>query len=428
MKLAHRKYIRWDENNMIKTVKLEELASVKGGKRLPKGINLIATPNSHPYIRVRDLNNRRTLELNANFEYVDDETQKSIARYIVERGDIVLSIVGTIGLVAIVGDSLHYANLTENCVKLTQLNGVDRNYLYYFLKSELGQAEIAKGTVGAVQAKLPIKNIQAIDVVLPELEQQKRMASILAAIDDKIELNNKINDNLQQQIQSIFKEWFIDSTNATAWKKGTFSDLAEKTISGDWGKEEPVGNNTEKVYCIRGADIPEVRAGNKGKMPTRYILPKNYAAKKLVAGDIVVEISGGSPTQSTGRSAPISDSLLRRYDCGMVCTNFCKAIKPKQGYSMFIYYYWQYLYDTGVFFKYECGTTGIKNLNIANFMETEEILIPPTNIVKRFDSMCQTIANMIYKNGLENEHLQNLRDALLTKLMSGEIDVSTIQF
>ena len=95
---------------------------------------------------------------------------------------------------------------------------------------------------------------------------------------------------------------------------------------------------------------------------------------------------------------------------------------------MFIYYYWQYLYDTGVFFKYESGTTGIKNLNINNFMETEEILIPPTDIVKRFDSMCQTIANMIYKNGLENEHLHNLRDALLPKLMSGEIDASTIQF
>ena len=181
---------------MTKIVKLEELASVKGGKRLPKGVNLITTKNSHPYIRVRDLNNKHTLELNGDFEYVDDETQKTIARYIVDSGDIVLSIVGTIGLVAIVGDSLHHANLTENCVKLTQLNDVDRDYLYYFLKSELGQAEIAKGTVGAVQAKLPIKNIQAIDVVLPGLERQKKIASILAAIDYKIEVNEKINDNL----------------------------------------------------------------------------------------------------------------------------------------------------------------------------------------------------------------------------------------
>ena len=61
---------------MVKTVKLGELALVKGGKRLPKGVNLITTPNSHPYIRVRDLNNRHTLELNSDFEYVDDETHK----------------------------------------------------------------------------------------------------------------------------------------------------------------------------------------------------------------------------------------------------------------------------------------------------------------------------------------------------------------
>ena len=105
-----------------------------------------------------------------------------------------------------------------------------------------------------------------------------------------------INDNLQQQAQALFKKWFIDNPDAALWQEGTFSDLIEKTISGDWGKDKPSGNNTEMVYCIRGADIPEVRAGNKGKMPIRYILPKNFASKQLVNGDIVVEISGGSPT------------------------------------------------------------------------------------------------------------------------------------
>ena len=110
-------------------------------------------------------------------------------------------------------------------------------------------------------------------------------------------------------------------------------------------------------------------------MPIRYILPKNYTNKKLTAGDIVVEISGGSPTQSTGRCTAISESLLNRYDSGMVCTNFCRALKPIDGYSMFIYYYWQYLYDKGIFFSYENGTTGIKNLDISGFLETELIVI-----------------------------------------------------
>ena len=99
-----------------------------------------------------------------------------------------------------------------------------------------------------------------------------------------------LNDNLEQQAQAIFKEWFIDNPENENWSNGTFSELIQSTLSGDWGKEAPTGNNTEKVYCVRGADIPEVKAGNKGKMPTRYILPKNYASKKLTAGDIVVEI------------------------------------------------------------------------------------------------------------------------------------------
>jgi type I restriction enzyme S subunit len=81
----------------------------------------------------------------------------------------------------------------------------------------------------------------------------------------------------------------------------------------------------------------------------------------------------------------------------------------------------------GVFFGYENGTTGIKNLDISGFIETEEIVIPPYEIVSRFDAVCQSIANMVYANGLENERLANIRDILLPKVMSGEVDVSTVQ-
>lgn len=237
-----------------------------------------------------------------------------------------------------------------------------------------------------------------------------------------------VNDNLLQQTQAIFKEWFIDTPNNKNWLTGTFSELIQSTFSGDWGKESPTGNNTEKVYCVRGADIPEVTSGNKGKMPIRYILPKNYKNKKLTAGDIVVEISGGSPTQSTGRCIAISEALLNRYDSGMVCTNFCRALKPFAGYSMFIYCYWQYLYDKGIFFSYENGTTGIKNLDISGFLETEPIFIPPVFEVQKFDRYCQVIFDQIFTNGRQSEVLAQIRDILLPKLMSGELDISEIDF
>ena len=93
---------------------------------------------------------------------------------------------------------------------------------------------------------------------------------------------------------------------------------------------------------------------------------------------------------------------------------------------MFLYYYWQYLYNKNVFFSYENGTTGIKNLDICGFIETEPILLPPYELVSKFDSYCQSVFDMTFANGLESERLSNLRDTLLPRLMSGEIDVSDI--
>lgn len=177
-------------SNAITTVNLGEIADVKGGKRLPKGINLIDIPNAHPYIRVRDLNNALFASLTPNYAYVDKETQKSISRYIVSTGDVLISIVGTIGLTAIVDSTLDKANLTENCVKVTNLKHITPEYLLLYLRSQLGREAIAKGTVGAVQQKLPIKNIQAIPI--PLLSEKDKNAlfctldSIFAGISNNV--------------------------------------------------------------------------------------------------------------------------------------------------------------------------------------------------------------------------------------------------
>lgn len=303
---------------------------------------------------------------------------------------------------------------------------ISKRFLYYVLADDTFfdySMATSKGT------KMPRGDKTAImEYGVPKFtyEEQEKIAGILGVLDRKIQLNADINNNLEQQAQTLFKEWFIDNPENSEWSAGTFRELIQSTLNGDWGKEAPTGNNTEKVYCIRGADIPEVKAGNKGKMPTRYILPKNLVNKKLEAGDIVVEISGGSPTQSTGRCTAITQSLLDRYDSSMVCTNFCKAIKPKNGYSLFVYYYWQYLYEKGVFFSYENGTTGIKNLDFRGFIETEPIILPPFDKVQEFDNYCKSIFNQVFANGKQSEQLASLRDTLLPRLISGELDVSDI--
>lgn len=136
------------------------------------------------------------MSLNNEFEYVDDKTQESISRYIVSEADILISIVGTIGLTALVHKTLDKANLTENCVKLTKFKNVTSEFLLLFLRSEIGQSEIIKGTVGAVQQKLPIKNIQAIAIdILPQKEMEKLdkvIKPIFSMIGTNIEENQRL--------------------------------------------------------------------------------------------------------------------------------------------------------------------------------------------------------------------------------------------
>ena len=397
---------------MIETVKLGDVATVKGGKRLPKGTNLITTPNSHPYIRVRDLNNQSTLELNDDFEYVDDETQKSISRYIVGAGDIVLSIVGTIGLVAIVGESLHKANLTENCVKLTQLDGVDRDYLYYFLKSGLGQAEIAKGTVGAVQAKLPIKNIQDIDVVLPDISTQQKISSILRSIDNKIDNNQKINDNLEQQAQSYFQELFVDNADPK-WTTGTISDLGAVVGGSTPSKAKPEYYTESGIAWITPKDLSVNKSKfiSHGENDITELGLKNSSASIMPEGAVLFS-----------SRAPIGYIAIA---AGEVTTNqgFKSVIpKPEIG-TPFVYFFLKHNLPviegmaSGSTFKEVSGST-MKNI---------PAVIPDAETLARFNDFCAPIFAQQRILEEQSQSLAALRDNLLPKLMSGEIDVSDIQ-
>jgi type I restriction enzyme S subunit len=306
----------------------------------------------------------------------------------------------------------------------------DENFIYYLAQSPILRDKAIKSMVGSSgRQRVQQGVLNDTEFFAPPLEEQRRIGQILSALDDKIEENNKINHNLEQTARAIFKSWFVDfepfgGIMPGGWQDGTFSNIITETIGGDWGKGNPIGNNSEEAYCIRGADIPDVVVGNKGKMPVRYILPKNYQFKQLVAGDIVVEISGGSPTQSTGRCALITQSLLDRYDRGMVCTNFCRAIKPKSGYSAFVYYYLQHLYSQNVMFGYENGTTGIKNFDISGFITTEPIIIPPIETVLNFEKTVGTLIDGIFTNGFDSEKLANTRDNLLPQLMSGSLSVN----
>lgn len=399
-------------------LKIGSGATPRGGKEAycDEGISLIRSQNVLDFVFSHN-----------GLAHINEQQADKLSNVEVKPQDILLNITGdSVARACAVDARVLPARVNQHVAIIRpDEDKVLSSYILFFLQMiKPYLLQIAAG--GATRNALTKSMIENLELDVPDILSQKKIVAVLDDIQEKIRENKEINKNLKQQAQAIFKEWFIDNPENDEWSTGTFSELIKSTLNGDWGKEAPTGNNTEKVYCIRGADIPEVKAGNKGKMPTRYILPKNFATKQLTAGDIVVEISGGSPTQSTGRCTAITQSLLDRYDSGMVCTNFCKAMKPKEGYSLFIYYYWQYLYGKGVFFSYENGTTGIKNLDFSGFIETETILIPPVDKVIAFDDYCKTIFNQIFANGKQNEHLAVLRDTLLPKLMSGELDVSDI--
>ena len=172
-----------------KIVDLDSLCTVKGGKRLPADCELLDTPTNHPYIRVRDVGNSRYVCLTNQFQYIDEETHAAISRYIVNAGDIVISIVGTIGLIGKVHTSLDKANLTENCVKLADIHTVTSDYLYYTLCYKKQIKEIELLTVGAVQAKLPMYNIQSMKILVPPKAVIEEFQKKIDTFNGQIEAN-----------------------------------------------------------------------------------------------------------------------------------------------------------------------------------------------------------------------------------------------
>lgn len=151
------------------------------------------------------------------------------------------------------------------------------------------------------------------------------------------------------------------------------SELIEEYISGDWGNEEINDDTPNEVFCIRGADFVPILCVDYTKIPTRYISDTSYKNKQLKVGDIIIEKSGGSPTQSTGRVILVTEELLREKQ-HIVCSNFCEAFRVKKEWNPFyVFTYLQFLYNEGVFFNFEGKTSGLKNLQMEQAFNSIDI-------------------------------------------------------
>ncbi len=390
--------------------KIRDVADVKGGKRVPKGKQLLTTPNSHPYIRIRDLGKSKILELNSDYEYVDSLTQESIKRYIVSEGDILISVVGTIGLIGIVGKSLHGANQTENCDKITNLKRIDRDYLYYYLKSDMGQNEIKKGTVGAVQPKLPLKNVLDLKIKYPDIDTQRKIAKILNLIDGKITINNEINDNLMQQLNSVYHSIF-DSTIFE--KKVPLGDYFDVSI----GKTPP--RKEQWWFSTNTSDVKWVSISDMGSCGTFISSTSEYLTNEAITKFNVVLVPDNTVILSfkltVGRLAITDGEMATNEAIAHFKTNN-KTINP-------------YLYMFLKNYKYGNlgSTSSIATAVNSKIIKSIQFLVPGEKDIAKFNEVAIPMLSQIKEIQHEVRALSELRDSLLPKLMSGEIDVDSIE-
>ncbi len=412
--------------------KLGDLCTVKGGKRLPKGRNLTTNITKHPYIRIRDMYQHKYIEENGELEYVDEQTFELIKRYIVDSGDIILAIVGnTIGLVSLIGKSLNKASLTENCVKLIDMNSVKPEFIYYYLITEAGQNEIKSKIVGTSQPKLPIYGVQDIKIPVPPLNEQDEIVATLASLDDKIKVNNQINKTLEDMAQAIFKQWFVDfefpNEDGEPYKSSG-GEMVESEL-GMIPKGWEVGNLAEsKLTNLVKTGIAEF-SGEKIYLATADVDKSNILSNTTkVTYNERPSRANMQPKENTVWFAKMKDSrklirvsrgskdLIENY---IFSTGFA-GINVKEGLN----YIWSFICSNDFDIRKNnlChGTTmqAINNSNISNI----PLLLPKEEMIQIFEGVTNYLYESEYLRKKENEKLAEIRDSLLPKLMSGEIRV-----
>ena len=190
------------------------------------------------------------------------------------------------------------------------------------------------------------------------------------------------------------------------------ADIIETFISGDWGEETVAEDTPNSVFCIRGADIVPITNHCFNGIPQRFVCDKTIENKTLKAGDLIIEKSGGSPTQSTGRIVYVSEDLIKAKG-NVVCSNFCTAFLVKTGWNpLYVYYYWQNVYNHGAFFNFEGKTTGIKNLQLDNALSAIDIEYLPLEKQNQIVASLASIDEKIKVNRQINDNLEAMAKQL----------------
>ncbi len=354
-----------------------------------------------------------------SFGYLTKEKADSLKKCNAHRGDIIVTHRGTLGQIVYVPVNSKYDRyvISQSQFRFRcKADLVNVQYLVYYFHTREGQYKILANAsqVGVPALARATSTFRLIDIKLPPLDDQRRIASILSSLDRKIELNNKINADLEEMAQAIFKNWFVDFE---PFKDGKFVDSELGMIPEGW----KVGSPYEYVKVVYGAPYKSAKFNNNGEgLPlirirdlkdcnpqfyTPEILPQTEYVNK---GDIVA-----------GMDAEFVPHIWKG-NTGLLNQRVCKLMPQQTSISnLFVLY----LMKPELEFvqSYKTGTT-VSHLGKAD-IDKFVVVLPPLEVVEECSKILDSILQRIKNLSAENSRLSLLRDTLLPRLMSGELEV-----
>ena len=395
--------------------------------------------DGYPMIRVTDI--RRGFVETKGAVRVDEETYLQFSKkHKPQVGDILFSRVGSYGNSAYVNRNEEFC-LGQNTVCISpEHSRIQPNFLYFALNSDDLRNQIESLVGGASQGTISLKNIRKLQVPLPPLPEQRLIAGILSAYDELIENNQQRIRILEEMARSLYREWFVhfrypghesvllvDSPLGQipqGWEVKALGELMLEQIGGGWGKDVPDEKHTEPAWVIRGTDIPDARSCQVADVPHRFHSVSNLRSRRLQAGNIIFEVSGGSKGQPVGRTLLVTPQLLSALgDEAVICASFCKRICPDMpGYgSELLYLSFLEGYESGEIEQFQVQSTGISNFKWTEYLEKITRVISPESVRMRFRDLVKPMLSQAATLGLQTANLRRTRDLLLPRLLSGQV-------
>ncbi len=337
------------------------------------------------------------------------------------------------------------ALLVQRCSRLrSNTPNLDQDFLRFVIGGPGFEAYVIPITTGVNVPHISGNQILDYEFLLPPLPVQQRIASILSAYDELIENSQRRIKILEAMARSLYREWFVhfrfpghESVSRVpsplgeipqGWEVKKLEGLMTSHIGGGWGKEVLDDDHTEPAWVIRGTDIPSARNSQVSSVPHRFHTATNLRSRKLAAGDILFEVSGGSKGQPVGRTLLITPELLSAIKGNVICASFCKRIRPDADCYGTELLYLSFLegYESGEIEQFQVQSTGISNFKWAQYIDSIQRVVPPAPLRSYFREQVASLFKQIATLGLQIQNLRRTRDLLLPRLLSGQIDVEAM--